>query len=294
MGRGRKTHYLVKWKGYPTGDNSWEPEKNLKADELITEFKRSFRPKKTKGKKVFIRAGQTTHIDSSPSCLYHNILLILKEMSSESAASLHVPSTSPVRASSLPPSSAPSTSPSSDIEVPVDYKYIGADYCGICCLPLQYDHICWSQGLIDGYTCRCGRSSSETSPPEPTPEEVPTPQLACRTLPMPESNNDEDSEVNYEDPEESNQENQPLVPPPGYITNNPEHPFYYHIYVRNPLYRANQGDWTHKRLIMAPLIKYSTDYTMVTGSAGRGIETHSCPVQIDRRVPTHHPMTPLK
>ena len=57
MGRGRKTHYLVKWKGYPTSDNSWEPEKNLNTDELIAEFKWSLRPKKTKAKKVLIRAG---------------------------------------------------------------------------------------------------------------------------------------------------------------------------------------------------------------------------------------------
>ena len=45
---------------------------------------------------------------------------------------------------------------------------------------------------------------------------------------------------------------------------------------------------------MAPFIKYSADYTMVMGSAGRGLDTRSCPVQIDRRVPTHHPMTTLK
>ena len=235
-----------------------------------------------------------THINSSPSHLYHNTLLIPKEMSAESAASLCVPSTSPVRALFLPPSSAPSTSPSSDIEVPADYKYIGADHCGTCHLPLQYDHICWSQGLVDGYTCRCGKSSSEPSPPEPTPEEAPTPQLARHTLPMPESNDGEDSEVNYEDPVEPSPENQPLIPPLGYITNNPEHPFYYHIYVRNPAYHANQGDWTHERLIVAPFIKYSTNYTMVMGSVGRGLETRSCPVQIDRGVPTHHPMTPLK
>ena len=50
-------HYLVKWKGYPTSDNSWELEKNLNADELVAEFKRSFGPKKTKAKKVIIRAG---------------------------------------------------------------------------------------------------------------------------------------------------------------------------------------------------------------------------------------------
>ena len=81
---------------------------------------------------------------------------------------------------------------------------------------------------------------------------------------MPESNDDEDSKVNYEDPVEPTPENQPLIPPPGYITNNPEHPFYYHIYVRNPAYRANQGDWTHERLIVAPFTKYSADYTHVT------------------------------
>ena len=110
MGQGHKTHYLVKWKGYRTSDNSWESEKNLNTDELIAEFKRSVRPKKTKAKKVLIRAGRTTHIDSSPSRLYHHSLLLPKEMSSESAISLRVPSTSPVRALSLPPSSAPSTS----------------------------------------------------------------------------------------------------------------------------------------------------------------------------------------
>src|SRR6266702_1431775 len=31
-GRGRKMHFLVKWKGYPTSDNSWEPRENLHAD----------------------------------------------------------------------------------------------------------------------------------------------------------------------------------------------------------------------------------------------------------------------
>jgi hypothetical protein len=52
-GRGRKTHFLVKWKGYPTSDNSWEPRENLHADELITDFyKRSPKPNKTKARKL--------------------------------------------------------------------------------------------------------------------------------------------------------------------------------------------------------------------------------------------------
>ena len=111
---------------------------------------------------------------------------------------------------------------------------------------------------------------------------------------MKEDNNNEDSEVNYEDPEEADKENQPPCLPPGFINNNPNHPFYYRIYVRNPLYRTNEGDWTHERLIMASYIKYSANYMHVEGSAGIGNETRSCPVQIDRRVPTHAPMTPAK
>ena len=111
---------------------------------------------------------------------------------------------------------------------------------------------------------------------------------------MREDNDDEDSEVNYKDPEESNKENQPLAPPPGFINNVPDHPFYYRIYVRNPEYSANQSNWAKERLIVAPYIKYSADYTHVEGSAGVGTETRSCPVLIDRRVPTHAPMTPVK
>ena len=95
MGQGRKMHYVVKWKGYCKSDNSWEPEKNLNMDELIAG---SFRPKKTKARKVFIRTGQMSPINSSPSHLNHHTHLFPKEMLSESAISLCVSSTSPVRA----------------------------------------------------------------------------------------------------------------------------------------------------------------------------------------------------
>ena len=59
-GRGRKLHYLIKWKGYPTSDNSWEPAKNLNAEELIREYEKRKRPNKTKAKKA-IKRGMTRH-----------------------------------------------------------------------------------------------------------------------------------------------------------------------------------------------------------------------------------------
>jgi len=52
MGRGRKTYYLVKWKGYPTSDNSWEPTDGIHADELIEEFKKKNPRPKAKGRRL--------------------------------------------------------------------------------------------------------------------------------------------------------------------------------------------------------------------------------------------------
>ena len=47
-GRGRKMHFLIKWKGYPTSDNSWEPRENIHAEELIKEFQRRNKAKARK------------------------------------------------------------------------------------------------------------------------------------------------------------------------------------------------------------------------------------------------------
>ena len=52
-GRGRKMHFLVKWKGYPMSDNSWEPQENVHPDELIAEFyKRNPTTKTNKTRKL--------------------------------------------------------------------------------------------------------------------------------------------------------------------------------------------------------------------------------------------------
>ena len=37
-GRWKKHQYLIKWKGYTDAYNSWEPEENVNALELVKEF----------------------------------------------------------------------------------------------------------------------------------------------------------------------------------------------------------------------------------------------------------------
>jgi hypothetical protein len=52
-GWGHKTHFLVKWQGYPTSDNSWEPEENIHVEELIKELcKKNSKYTKTKKRKI--------------------------------------------------------------------------------------------------------------------------------------------------------------------------------------------------------------------------------------------------
>ncbi len=67
-GRGHKMHFLVKWKGYPTSDNSWEPRENLHADRLIAEYnKKKQRQAETKKKGVKSRRTRTEEIIPSSS-----------------------------------------------------------------------------------------------------------------------------------------------------------------------------------------------------------------------------------
>jgi hypothetical protein len=37
-GRGKRLQYLIKWKGYPESDNTWEPTSHLHAPQLIKEY----------------------------------------------------------------------------------------------------------------------------------------------------------------------------------------------------------------------------------------------------------------
>ena len=211
-------------------------------------------------------------------------------MSASSAPTLRLPSVSPTRLTSLP-----AASPAPLTQVSDTFLAEEADYCQQCRLPVYYDHVAWARGLSDGYTCKCLGSVTPSipSPPDNTPDETParplTPQLARRTVPFVEEE-DVYSEVDYS----SNKENEIQHPPVGFIHNDPEHPFYYPIYVNNPAYVRTENTWTNERLIIAPYIKYSTDYTMVTGSAGGRYETRTIAVQLAKRVASYEPMTTSK
>ena len=97
------------------------------------------------------------------------------------------------------------------------------------------------------------------------------------------SGGDTVSEVDYEAPQ-----NQDPIPPAGFITNNPTHPFFYPIHVPNPTYRETNNTWTGTRTIVAPFIRYSPDFTTVYGSAGIGHQEESLPVHLLKKVQDPH------
>src|SRR5712672_3420731 len=60
-GRQRHLQYLIKWKGYPSSDNTWEPEENVHAEDLVKGYHQrhplnSVKRAASRGTKRLIRA----------------------------------------------------------------------------------------------------------------------------------------------------------------------------------------------------------------------------------------------
>ena len=139
------------------------------------------------------------------------------------------------------------------------------------------------------------------SPPDNTPTRPLTPQLAHHSVPIIEKDDNEDSKINYDSADNSgdNKENQPPCAPVGYIPNIPNSLLFYPIYVKNPAYRGpcQDNDFTpgrEQQVILAPYIKYSTDYTHVFGTLGEGQEVQSLAVQVGKWVRFPWRITPAE
>ncbi len=179
-GRGCKMHFLVKWKGYPTSDNSWEPRENLHADRLITEYnkKKGVKSRRARTEETIPSSSTTTNIPSS-----HSKIMSARSAPIVSVGAMdatHSPSTpsTPVSMSPSTPREAtsssvtPTTTPTSPVlrgsskENLPSYRQFGLLHCGQCRLPKEYSHTLWARGIVSGWTCRCEKTSSPTTSPE--------------------------------------------------------------------------------------------------------------------------------
>ncbi len=162
-------HFLVKWKGYPMSDNSWEPRENLHADRLITEYnKKKQRQAEPKKKGVKSRRARMEEIIPSSSQQIpsssqqhsplhdHNMSAHSAPISSGAMDATRSPST-PVTYTSMSPSTpreatSSSTTPMVTPTSPVlrgssnlpSYRQFGLIHCGQCRLPKEYSHTMWA------------------------------------------------------------------------------------------------------------------------------------------------------
>src|SRR5712672_3262046 len=117
FGRRRQVQYLIKWKGYPHSDNTWEPSENVHADELINAYhkRRPLEHKKPHGTKA-----RTT----SPWNVYSNLLppssslQIPGSPTTSSTSSSTLVQACPITASTTP-SRLPVPTPSRSLSIPI-------------------------------------------------------------------------------------------------------------------------------------------------------------------------------
>jgi hypothetical protein len=124
---------------------------------------------------------------------------------------------------------------------------------------------------------------SPVSVPDNSPSGPLTPQLALQTMLMEEDDDDDLIDYNRPVPIEN-----PYEKPEGFIFNNEDSRLFYPLYVKDSHYNHTEGG---PRLMIAPFIKYSPDFTKVTGTEGRGFEQRTTDVQIGRRNPAYTMMS---
>jgi hypothetical protein len=122
--------------------------------------------------------------------------------------------------------------------------------------------------------------------PTTSPKEAQSPQLGQCTLPM---NKDEDEDVasithslltSAIDFSHIAEQDFSYNMPDGFVPNDPDGQYFYPIYVKIPKYRK----WDREpKLMLAPFVQYSLDFTYITGSAGKNEETHMVPIYIGRK-----------
>jgi len=70
-GRGRQLQYLIKWSGYPSSDNTWEPAEDVHAEDLVKSYHKrhplqTVKKRTSEGTRELIRALQTPSFVLSP------------------------------------------------------------------------------------------------------------------------------------------------------------------------------------------------------------------------------------
>src|SRR5882757_1664625 len=69
----RRLQYLIKWKGYPHSDNTWEPVQNLHADVLVKAYHRKHPLEDKSPRKVRARTLSNWILQSTPSSSLHTL-----------------------------------------------------------------------------------------------------------------------------------------------------------------------------------------------------------------------------
>src|SRR5712671_4329924 len=117
FGRRRQVQYLIKWKGYPHSDNTWEPSENVHADELVNAYHKR-RPLEHK------RPQRTKARTTSPWNVYSNPLPPSSSLqtpgspTTSSTSSSTLVQTCPIIASTTP-SRLPVPTPSRSLSTPI-------------------------------------------------------------------------------------------------------------------------------------------------------------------------------